>query len=75
MGTPSPEFRDELQRVLASTILAAISFALAFVLEPPITILAWLLAASGFLSIVYVILALRRLRRMNTFPDPKDQQS
>jgi cytochrome c-type biogenesis protein CcmH/NrfF len=64
--SPEPEggsVREELQRVFASVLLVCVLFTLAVLLEPPISILTWLLLSPGFLSLFYVVLAVRRLLR------------
>lgn len=64
--SPEPEeggIREGLQRVFASILLVCVLFTLAVLLEPPISILTWLLLCPGFLSLFYVVLAVRRLLR------------
>ena len=52
---------DELRRIYASALLACVMFVLSVVLDGPVSILSWLLLISGFLCLVYVVLATRRL--------------
>ncbi len=61
---PEPEANrgDELRRIYINAVLACVMFAISALLDGPVSILAWLLLISGFLCLVYVILAVRKLR-------------
>ena len=64
VGKPEPDVNrgDELRRIYINAFLACILFAISALLDGPVSILAWLLFISGFLCLVYVILAVRKLR-------------
>ncbi|GEM_PF-5240585 len=53
--------REELRRIRLSASLAAGLLALAWVLEPPLSFVVWLLVVPAFCSIIYVIVATRML--------------
>lgn len=75
--SPEPEegsIREELERVFSSILLVCVLFALAVLLEPPISILTWLLLCPGFLSLFYVVLAVRKLLRKYQSTDQTKKQ-
>jgi hypothetical protein len=53
----APQVRDEIRRISIISVLALLLFGFASLLDGPITIMAWVLTAAGFLCIVYVIAA------------------
>lgn len=62
--SPAPfvdQLSVELKRILASALLACLLVALSAALDGPVSILAWLLLAGGFLCLVYVVVASRHL--------------
>lgn len=51
----------EVRRILASALLACLLFVLSVFLDGPVSILAWVLLAAGFLCLTYIVVASRYL--------------
>jgi Ca2+/Na+ antiporter len=51
----------ELKRIITSGALTFFLLMLAVILDGPVTILAWMLLASAFLCLAYVVIASRQL--------------
>jgi hypothetical protein len=64
--------REELHRIRLSASLAATLLALAWILEPPLSVLVWLLVVPAFASMISLIIATRMfLRRDQSSESPR----
>ena len=61
----------ELERIFVIGIFAFVLFGLSVLLDGPITVLAWLLTAAGFLCLAYLIVASRHLLKHRNSQSPK----
>jgi len=59
---------EELKRILLISLMALLLFGLAVVLDGPVTVLAWILTAAGFLCLLYLVVASRSVLKKNQKP-------
>ena len=63
------ESEQELRRLFSIAVLALALFAAFVVVEPPVTVFAYLLLGAGFLSLIYLVIGAWILLRKLTSKD------